>query len=60
VSGGGWDCEHASALDLGELPAPHMEHPVVAVAEQDQVGKVGVALSGRLPWVLTRGRTSSH
>ena len=39
VSGGGWDCEHASALDLGELPAPHMEHPVVAVAEKDQVSR---------------------
>jgi hypothetical protein len=60
MSGGGWDRQEPPVFDLGELQAPLMEHPVVAVAEQDQVGKVGVALSGRLPWVLTRGRTSSH
>jgi hypothetical protein len=43
MSGGGWDRQEPSVFDLGELQAPLMEHPVVAVAEQDQVAVIRVA-----------------
>jgi len=35
---GGWNHQHSPELDPGKLPATLVDHPVVAVAEQDQVG----------------------
>jgi hypothetical protein len=60
-----WRCEFASSHRFGtpELSLAAISYRRLSCqvwAEQYQVAKVGVALSGRLPWVLTRGRTSSH
>jgi hypothetical protein len=36
-----WNRQHAATLHPRQLPATLMDHPVVAVAEQDQVAGVG-------------------
>ena len=52
MSGVGWDRQEPPVFDLGELPAPLMDHPVVAVAEQDQVTEIGRSAMGLRPGVM--------
>src|SRR3982074_2172594 len=52
--GGGGDGEDAPGVITGDLPAPLVDHPVVAVAEQDEVAKVGLSAVAPVGHVVGR------